>query len=241
MRRTFGVPLGVSVLIVGLAGCGASSTTVQPPLASGDRIIFTASCPADQPNCNLTQAVAGAIAILRQRLGQGLGLAQYSVNAQGATVTVEIPLSAASIQTTFMIQTTGAVRFIDTQGNPLTVGAAVDPTQFPVLFTNADLDTSAISVTTDPDGQPAVIFAMQGTARTAFATYTQQNIGTYLTITLDNVVIESAVIQSAIDTSAEISGHLTTTQANDLAIEMKYGALPLVLTLVSEGPFGVAG
>jgi preprotein translocase subunit SecD len=107
--------------------------------------------------------------------------------------------------------------------------------QYKIQFKGQDLDTSSVSAGLDSNSQqPIVTFQFKGDAQTRFADYTQQNIGNYLTITLDDKVIESAVIQNQITGQGQISGSMTVSQANDLATLLKYGALPLPLSTVSE-------
>jgi hypothetical protein len=59
--------------------------------------------------------------------------------------------------------------------------------------------TSAVAAKRDPDKQqPSVTFQFKGDAMTRFADYMAMNVNNHLTITLDNKVIESALIQSQI-------------------------------------------
>ncbi|MGH2516905.1 MAG: SecDF P1 head subdomain-containing protein, partial [Ktedonobacterales bacterium] len=59
---------------------------------------------------------------------------------------------------------------------------------------------------------------------------TVQHIGAYLTIALDNIVVESATLQSAIDGTAQITGFTSTAQARQLAAALKYGPLSIPFT-----------
>ncbi len=76
-------------------------------------------------------------------------------------------------------------------------------------------------------------FAFKGAAASQFAQYTGSHIGQYLTVTLDNRVIESATIQSRIAGPGQIMGNLSLAQAQTLAACLKSGALPAPVTLVS--------
>ncbi|HEX8730100.1 MAG TPA: protein translocase subunit SecD [Ktedonobacterales bacterium] len=126
------------------------------------------------------------------------------------------------------------MEIIDTKGTPLQVGTTVTEGQYPVVFTGAQLSPSSIQATLNQNNQPIVTFEFQGNARSKFATYTRDNQGGYLTVTIDNQVIESASIQSEIDGQGEITGIGSITAAQDLASQLKYGALPLPLAVVSE-------
>jgi preprotein translocase subunit SecD len=79
-----------------------------------------------------------------------------------------------------------------------------------------------------------VLFAFTNAYQPQFADYTRTHIGNYLTITAGEIVIESAIIQSEIDTMLQIRGSMTVDAAQQLADELWAGSLPVVLTLVGE-------
>src|SRR5205085_7529994 len=81
-------------------------------------------------------------------------------------------------------------------------------------------------------------FEMKGDAIGSFGTFTKNNIGPYLTITLDGTVISSAVIQSTINGPGVINGQFTLTEAQQIANVLRYGALPIVLKIASEETVG---
>ncbi|GIV97814.1 MAG: hypothetical protein KatS3mg057_2471 [Herpetosiphonaceae bacterium] len=62
----------------------------------------------------------------------------------------------------------------------------------------ADLDRSALLLTSDQLGSPAVAFKLTGDAATAFQSFTARNIGRPLTIVLDNRVISSPIIRDVL-------------------------------------------
>jgi preprotein translocase subunit SecD len=75
---------------------------------------------------------------------------------------------------------------------------------------------------------------MKGDAIGKFGSFTSQNVGQYLTVTLDRQVIESAVIQNPITGPGVITGQFTLDQANQIVTVLKYGALPISLVIDSE-------
>jgi preprotein translocase subunit SecD len=75
---------------------------------------------------------------------------------------------------------------------------------------------------------------MQGSAVSEFSSYTAQNIGHALTITLDRQVISSPTIQSQIPGNGQITGNFTYSTAQNLVNVLKYGSLPVVLKLNSS-------
>lgn len=83
-------------------------------------------------------------------------------------------------------------------------------------------------------GEPSVAFELTSDGAKILGDYTARNVGKYLTIVLDKRVISSPVIQSAIpDGKGEISGNFTMAEANRLAVQLRYGPLPLKLTVES--------
>jgi preprotein translocase subunit SecD len=72
-----------------------------------------------------------------------------------------------------------------------------------------------------------------------FAAHTAANIKKYLTIVLDKTVISSPVINSAIpDGSGIIQGSFTAETANALAVQLRYGSLPIPLKIVETRIIG---
>jgi preprotein translocase subunit SecD len=88
------------------------------------------------------------------------------------------------------------------------------------------------------DGQtnePVVSFSLDRTGGAKFAALTTHNIGKRFAIVLDDQIISAPVIQSAIiGGSGQISGSFTVQSANQLAIQLRSGALPVDLTVVEE-------
>jgi preprotein translocase subunit SecD len=106
-----------------------------------------------------------------------------------------------------------------------------------VLFRGEDLDAGQVSAGLDQNAQrPVVNFAFKDGAKDHCAAYTAQNMGKYLTITLDGKVMESALIQSRITGPGEISSNMTKAQATALAAQLSSGELPLMMTLVNVEP-----
>src|SRR3989442_512507 len=87
-------------------------------------------------------------------------------------------------------------------------------------------------------GRPQINFAMNGDAVGRFGDFTRQNIGNILTVTLDREVIESATINSAILGPGVITGQFTTSEAQRVSTVLRYGALPIVLTIASQETIG---
>lgn len=209
-------------------------------LQGGIAFLLQAKCPTTDPKCDIAASLPATVENVKTRVSGGLGVNEAVVTSQKDTtsgnyyISVQLPGLKDASQALSLIGTTGDLQFIDTSGQALSLGTKVTPNQYPVKFKGSDLDPNSVGVSFDQTGKPQITFEFKGNARTAFATYTQQNVGQYLTITLDGTVIESAVIQSQITGQGEISGSMTVDQANSTASVLKYGSLPLPLTPASQ-------
>jgi len=111
------------------------------------------------------------------------------------------------------------------------------PTVYHTIMTGKDL--KQVSVTQDRLGQYVIQFDLTSEGATIFADHTAANVGKYLTIVLDNKVISSPVINSAIpDGSGIIQGSFTSESANALAVQLRYGSLPIPLKIVETRIIG---
>lgn len=91
----------------------------------------------------------------------------------------------------------------------------------------------------NPDtNEPVVNFKLDDKGARLFGDMTRNNIGRPLAIVLDGEVITAPVIRSAIGASGEISGGFTTTEASNLALLLRAGALPVPLYVVEERTVG---
>jgi preprotein translocase subunit SecD len=89
------------------------------------------------------------------------------------------------------------------------------------------------------NGEPIVSFRFNSIGARKFAEATQQNVGKPFAIILDGKVISAPVIREPIlGGTGQISGNFTVEQANDLAILLRAGALPVALTVVEERTVG---
>lgn len=107
------------------------------------------------------------------------------------------------------------------------------------VLTGAALEPSRILVRQDQVGKFVIEFALKPDAKDLFAKYTSTHIGQVLAIVLDGRVISTPVIQSAItDGAGVITGNFTEESANALAIQLRYGALPIPVKIVQTQTIG---
>jgi preprotein translocase subunit SecD len=187
---------------------------------------------------------------IENRVNGGLGVSEPNiriVTSNGVpSISVELPgFTGNETEAVNSLLKTGLLEFWNTGSTPVPLGSPFDPTQFTQYnpagkpqFTGANLDPGQVGVGQDQAGRPLINFAMKGGASSDFCTFTGKNVGNYLTITLDKAVIESAVIQSAICGPGQITGNFTTTEAQHVVTVLKYGALPIALTIQSEQTVG---
>ena len=203
-------------------------------LKGGVQFVFEANCPKAQPKCDIPSVMPQVVDNINRRIAQGLAVSEASVRASNNRILIELPGFTNAAQASALLGQTGEMNIIDTGSTQVPEGTTVTPGQYPIRFTGAQLDGNQIAAGLDQSGQPIVSFAFKGKAKADFANYTAKNIGNFLTITLDNKVINSAVIRSEIDGPGQISGIGNITAAQNLAALLKYGALPLPLTPVSS-------
>jgi preprotein translocase subunit SecD len=184
-----------------------------------------------------------AIATLRQT-----GLLEF-VEA-GQTRLLEGDLVRTSLDTTATVTSTATV----TGTTPLTGTGTVTNTQTPTttqyaaggqvfttLMTGRDLKDAY--VTTDQKGQLAIGFQLTDTGAKIFGDYTAKHIGDVVAIVLDKRVVSAPVIQSAIPNGQGIieagaTGGFSQQEAQRIAVQMKYGALPVPLKVIEEQTVG---
>jgi len=87
--------------------------------------------------------------------------------------------------------------------------------------------------------QPIVSFRFNDAGARQFARITAQNVGRPMAIVVDNLVLAAPVIREPITGgSGQISGGFTLERANDLAVMLRSGALPVPLTVAAERDVG---
>jgi len=110
-------------------------------------------------------------------------------------------------------------------------------TIYETVFTGKDLKSADVAL--DNTGKPMIQFELQPEAAQEFEEYTASHVDQFLAIALDKTIISSPVIKSAIpDGRGVIEGSFTLEEARSLAIQLKYGALPVPLKVVDNRTVG---
>ncbi len=138
----------------------------------------------------------------------------------------------ASIQPT--PSSTETITTSQTITNPL---GSLSDTVFHTIMTGADLTTAA--VTTNQANQYEISFELTDTGADIFAEHTAAHIGDVLAIVLDKEIISAPGINDAIpDGRGVISGSFDQESANALAVQLRYGSLPIPLAVVETRTVG---
>lgn len=100
-------------------------------------------------------------------------------------------------------------------------------------FTGRDLKTNA-RVQTGQGLDFVVGFELRNERKEAFRRFTGRNVGRYMAIVLDGVAESAPVIRSEIPGSGIIEGQFGAQEANDLALLLNAGALPVPLVIAEN-------
>ena len=123
-----------------------------------------------------------------------------------------------------------------------TTEPTTDPNQpaetvYHTVMTGSDLSDAFVS--TDQLGTPAVSFTLTPEGAVIFSDYTTSHRSQYLGIVLDKRVISTPVVNEPItDGNGIISGNFTPEEANQLAIQLRYGSLPVPVKVVESRTVG---
>jgi preprotein translocase subunit SecD len=105
------------------------------------------------------------------------------------------------------------------------------------VMTGSDL--KSVAVDRDQTGNYIIKFELSTDGAAIFKEYTTNNTGKYLAIVLDDKVLSCPVIENPItDGSGIIQGSFTYESANNLAINLRYGSLPVPIRVVQSQVIG---
>ncbi len=231
------------------------TTRLGLDLRGGLQVLLEADLPED------TEVDADSMETARtimENRTNALGVSENVLQIAGERRIVgEFPGLENTDQVLATIQQTGLLEFVDTGDTNLPAGAAVQtdfatgseseapqstddenpPTIYHTIMTGKDL--RQVQVTQDQLGQYVIQFDLTPEGADIFAVHTAANVNKYLTIVLDKTVISSPVINSAIpDGSGIIQGSFTAESANALAVQLRYGSLPVPLKIVETRIIG---
>jgi preprotein translocase subunit SecD len=232
------------------------ATRLGLDLRGGLQVLLEADVPeGSMSDSELADSMETARTIMENRTN-ALGVSENVLQLAGDRLIVgEFPGLANTDEVLGIIQQTGLLEFVDTGDTSLTEGTLVQtdfatgsesetptegetpPIVYHTIMTGRDL--RQVQVTQDQLGQYVVQFDLTPEGARIFAEHTAANVGRFLTIVLDKRVISSPSINSAIpDGSGIIQGNFTAESANQLAVQLRYGSLPVPLRVVETRIIG---
>ena len=170
-------------------------------LQGGISVLLKPDPSQNYSNQTLQEEMPAVRNALEQRVNGGLGVNEPSIRLQSSNgqpaILVELPgFTGNQTSAVNSLLQTGNLEFWNTGSTPVQLGSPFDPTQYTTYnpgnkpeFTGKDLDASQVFVSYDQAGRPQISFEMKGDAIGKFGTFTSNNIGQYLTVTLDRTVI----------------------------------------------------
>ncbi len=227
---------------------------IQPglDLQGGLQVLLEADVPADEEVS--PDDLVAARQIISQRVN-GLGVAEPLVQVEGGRrILVELPGIRNAEEAIDVIRETALLEFVDTGTTPLPAATCVrtslnegrpspceeesgiEAPLFETVLTGAELRNA--SAEADQFGRTFVSFEMTPGGAQVLGSHTAQNIGRYLTIVLDKRVISSPRIEAAISDQGTISGSFTLEEARNLALQLRFGRLPIPLRIESTREIG---
>jgi len=233
----------------------AIETRLGLDLVGGVQALLEADLPKDVDID--AEAMNTARTIVENRVN-GLGVSEAVVQQAGdRRIVVELPGETDPEKALAILRQTGLLEFVDM--SEISVDQAIalvgtkietdfaqgseaddvleDVPVFPTVITGTGLEN--VGVTTNQAGEYEVAFELKPEEAVTFADYTANNVGSVLAIILDKEVISVPTINSAItDGQGVISGNFTPEAANALAVQLRYGSLPIPLKIVETRTIG---
>lgn len=165
----------------------------------------------DEGQSDFASLLSGTMAVLRNRL-TNQGFTEATVTQQGTNrIRIEIPDVDDPNEILNIIGQPAHLEFKTADGETIMDGSAVVSAEMGYL-----------------DGQPVVQFTLNDEGAAAFATATAENVGSTISIELDGEVISAPTVKQAITGGqGYIEGNFTAESAQQLAMLIQSGALPL--------------
>jgi len=154
---------------------------------------------------------------------------------EGTIVQTNLNTASSSTQPTPTVAPTPADPAATPEANPT---PAPEEKIYTTIMTGDQLDS--VGVSTDPTtGNVVITFALKPEGARIFSEFTTNNVKKFLAIVLDKTVISAPQINEPI-TKGEgiIQGSFTVDSANALAIQLRYGSLPIPLKVVESRVVG---
>lgn len=107
---------------------------------------------------------------------------------------------------------------------------------FQTVMTGAGLQAAAAGLS--PNGRWEIQFELTPEGSRVFGPFTGARVGQPLAIVLDGIVLSAPTIEAQLDTGGVITGSFTEEEARTLALQLRSGALPIPLEVISSETVG---
>jgi preprotein translocase subunit SecD len=218
-------------------------------LQGGLQVLLEADVPAGQTIDRDTMLAAKQI--IEQRVN-GLGVNEPVIQlGENNRIIVELPGLQNPEEAIRTFGGTGLLEFVDAEGQPPPDGAVVETSLGPPSGRAATIPGRVLktvvegkhlrtaSVGFDELGRPQINFEFNSEGSQLFGDFTTANVGRFLAITLDKVVLSAPQVQSPIvGGTGRITGRFRIEEAQNIVIQLKYGALPVPLKVVQNRTVG---
>lgn len=237
-----------------------SKITLGLDLKGGIDLVYQVDLNSVAKDDNPADAAKRSVEIIRNRVDM-YGIAEPTIKAQeGHRIRIQLPGVKDPERVKSLIQSTAMLKFHLVKDQALSVAQLepVDNATELVLFESAGKggqggrwyklkrdpevtgrDLKYAQVSFDDMGSPIVHLSFNTEGAVKFAQATGNHVGEQLAIVLDNKVHSAPTIQARITGGlAQITGHFTLEEAQNLAIVLRAGALPANLILIESRVVG---
>ncbi len=236
---------------------GTSITDLEVTKAEGGLIRLTPTEPGLQHR--ISSAISAAIETVRRRV-DAMGTTEPNIVRQGSSrILVQVPGLQDTAQLKELIGKTARLTFHEV--HPTISAEEAKKTRAPTgyrVYPGSDREEgdqllretpvvrgdelkSAQAAFDQQTHEPIIAFTFNNSGARKFGEFTKTHVGRPFAIILDDKVISAPVIRDAIlGGSGQISGSFTVETANQLAIQLRSGALPAKLTVIEERVVGAS-
>lgn len=225
-------------------------------LQGGLQVVLEADLPPEQ----LQEGAMEAARIIVDNRVNGLGVTEPLVQLQGDNrMIVELPGITDPELAISTIRETGLLEFIDAGQVPIPEGSVIQTTfggdspipaegegtdgeearVYETVITGSDLASVENAGINPNSRQVEINFGLTPEGGQKFGAYTGQNVGNFLCIVVDKIVLSCPVVNAQITSVGTITlGDDTLDEGQALAIQLRYGALPVPLKVVENRSVG---
>ncbi len=234
-------------------------------LQGGTQVLLEADLPEGR---ELAAGDMDTAQLIVENRVNGLGVSEAVVQQQGGDrLIVELPGVDNPDQAVQTIRSTGQLEFIqggpelgegmviNTESRPDAAARVqaqieageIDPSTVIVPYPERIFETAMTGDVIDTAqviagqlGQPEIAFTTTGAGAQEFQAFTSANINQHMAIVLDGYVLSNPTINGIISNEGQITGQFTAEEADSLALQLRYGSLPVPLSVEEVRTIGAS-